>query len=127
MYATPSPHGSSASSPAATIPQHLAHSPGTQAAVGAPAAGVPHQVLPPAVHDGGSRGMVQNPAWNPAPAGMPVAPQLQPQQPAAPAQQPAVRPATTQWTTGAYELSGDPSIDRMIRLEAACKRFGSPI
>jgi hypothetical protein len=29
--------------------------------------------------------------------------------------------------TGAYELSGDPMIDRMRRLEAACKRFGSPL
>jgi hypothetical protein len=31
------------------------------------------------------------------------------------------------FVTGAYEASGDPMIDRMRRLEAACKRFGSPI
>lgn len=29
--------------------------------------------------------------------------------------------------TGAYQASGDPAIDRMLRLEAACKRFGSPL
>lgn len=31
------------------------------------------------------------------------------------------------FVTGQYQASGDPMIDRMIRLEAACKRFGSPI
>jgi hypothetical protein len=31
------------------------------------------------------------------------------------------------FVTGAYQSSGDPMIDRMLRLEAACKRFGSPI
>jgi hypothetical protein len=41
-------------------------------------------------------------------------------------------PAATQragamFVTGAYQTSGDPAIDRMIRLEAACKRFGSPL
>jgi hypothetical protein len=27
--------------------------------------------------------------------------------------------------TGAYQLSGDPMIDRMIRLEHALKRYGN--
>lgn len=40
----------------------------------------------------------------------------------------APRPnAGAAFVTGAYQASGDPAIDRMIRLEAACKRFGSPI
>ncbi len=30
------------------------------------------------------------------------------------------------FVTGAYQSSGDPAIDRMVALEAACKRFGSP-
>lgn len=31
------------------------------------------------------------------------------------------------FVTGAYQASGDPGIDRMLRLEAALKRFGSPM
>lgn len=31
------------------------------------------------------------------------------------------------FVTGAYQSSGDAAIDRMLRLEAACKRFGSPL
>jgi hypothetical protein len=31
------------------------------------------------------------------------------------------------FVTGAYQASGDPAIDRMLRLEAACKQFGSPL
>ncbi len=34
---------------------------------------------------------------------------------------------STAFVTGAYQSSGDPAIDRMLRLEAALKRFGSPI
>jgi hypothetical protein len=37
----------------------------------------------------------------------------------------AGRSAATTLVTGAYQSSGDPAIDRMLRLEAACKRFGS--
>ena len=33
-------------------------------------------------------------------------------------------PGTAFVSTGAYEPTGDPAIDRMIRLEAAAKRFG---
>jgi hypothetical protein len=33
----------------------------------------------------------------------------------------------TGWVTGAYQSVGDAGIDRMLRLEAACKRFGSPV
>ena len=41
---------------------------------------------------------------------------------------PAASPrAGAMFVTGAYEASGDPAIDRMRRLEAACKRFGSPL
>lgn len=41
----------------------------------------------------------------------------------------SARPQRTGATfvTGAYQASGDPMIDRMLRLEAACKRFGSPL
>jgi hypothetical protein len=39
---------------------------------------------------------------------------------------PASSPGAT-FVTGAYQASGDPGIDRMLRLEAALKRFGSPI
>lgn len=35
--------------------------------------------------------------------------------------------ASTSYVTGAYLSSGDAAIDRMVRLEAACKRFGSLI
>ena len=51
----------------------------------------------------------------------------------APAQAPAfhaapIRPSVgAAFVTGAYQASGDPAIDRMVALEAACKRFGSPI
>lgn len=43
------------------------------------------------------------------------------------AQQQAIVPnvGNTSFVTGAYQLSGDPSIDRMIRLEHALKRFGA--
>lgn len=37
-----------------------------------------------------------------------------------------VRSNAPAFVTGAYQSSGDPAIDRMLRLEAACKRFGSP-
>jgi hypothetical protein len=46
---------------------------------------------------------------------------------------PTMSPTTTRsgvgaaFVTGAYLASGDPAIDRMIALEAACKRFGSPV
>lgn len=33
---------------------------------------------------------------------------------------------STSYDTGAFALSGEPGIDRMIRLEQALKRFGSP-
>ncbi|MCW2928782.1 MAG: hypothetical protein JWM86_2750 [Thermoleophilia bacterium] len=53
---------------------------------------------------------------------------------AAPAPALGIQPAVTNnrsvgatFVTGAYQASGDPAIDRMVRLEAACKRFGSPI
>lgn len=39
----------------------------------------------------------------------------------------AAQQAGAAFVTGAYQSSGDPAIDRMLRLEAACKRFGSPI
>jgi len=50
----------------------------------------------------------------------PVAHQAQPMHAAA-----APRSTATTYVTGAYQPSGDPAIDRMLRLEAACKRFGS--
>jgi len=65
--------------------------------------------MPPASH-GGTYGMQQATGIQHATA-IPAAP---------------VRPGAA-FVTGAYELSGDPMIDRMRRLEAACKRFGSPI
>ena len=37
---------------------------------------------------------------------------------------PPMRQVSTQ-LTGAYQASGDAGIDRMLRLEAAAKRFGS--
>jgi hypothetical protein len=64
--------------------------------------------MPPAAQHGGSHGI----------PGQPVA--------AAPTRPAAQRPGAT-FVTGAYQASGDPAIDRMIRLEAACKRFGSPL
>ena len=47
----------------------------------------------------------------------------------APASIPGVAPGGpgTEFVTGAYQLSGHASIDRMIQLEKALKRFGSPI
>ena len=40
-------------------------------------------------------------------------------------QQPPARPVQQATVlTGAYAPSGEPMIDRMRRLEAACKRFG---
>src|SRR5690606_2323470 len=33
----------------------------------------------------------------------------------------------TAFAMGAFQSSGDPAIDRMIRLEASCKLYGSPI
>lgn len=47
--------------------------------------------------------------------------------PLAPAPTRARSSAAAAFVTGAYAASGDPAIDRMIRLEAACKRFGSPL
>ena len=35
-------------------------------------------------------------------------------------------PVARQNVGAAYQASGDPAIDRMVALEAACKRFGSP-
>lgn len=29
------------------------------------------------------------------------------------------------FVTGAYQRTGDPAIDRMVRFEAACKQFGT--
>jgi hypothetical protein len=70
--------------------------------------------MPPAASSGGSHGIAQAPATA---AGAP------------PQQQAQVRPRQTgtAFMTGAYQSSGDPAIDRMLRLEAACKRFGSPL
>jgi hypothetical protein len=58
--------------------------------------------------------------WTAAPAQAAQAPQAIP-----PQRMPQAAGAS--WMTGVYEPSGDPAIDRMIRLEAACKRFGSLI
>jgi hypothetical protein len=71
------------------------------------------QGLPPAVHHGGSHGI----------PGQAVAAQQVPHY-AAPVARPNVGAA---FVTGAYQASGDPAIDRMVALEAACKRFGSPL
>lgn len=40
---------------------------------------------------------------------------------------PSRQQAGAAFVTGAYQSSGDVAIDRMLRLEAACKRFGSPL
>jgi hypothetical protein len=58
--------------------------------------------MPPAATGGGSHGI-----------------------PAAPQPAFAQRPqqAGASFMTGAYQSSGDPAIDRMLRLEAAAKRF----
>lgn len=97
MYAN-APHASAATTPLSPLPQQP------------PAAqhGLP-QGMPPAVH-GGSYGMQHA-------AGVQQAS-------AAPAASPR---AGAMFVTGAYEASGDPAIDRMRRLEAACKRYGSPL
>jgi hypothetical protein len=71
------------------------------------------QALPPAVSHGGSHG-IPGQAQPTAPA-YAARPQLAPQRSGA------------AFVTGAYQASGDPAIDRMLRLEAACKRFGSPL
>lgn len=98
MYAN-APHASATTPPASS----LQHAPHVQH-------GQPHG-MPPAAHPGGSHG-VQGQAM---------------QAPMAAAAHAAPRPAPgAAFVTGAYQLSGDPAIDRMLRLEAACKRFGSP-
>ena len=66
------------------------------------------QAMPPAVSHGGPHGIPAAPAAHAA---------LQQRAPQAGAS----------FVTGAYQASGDPAIDRMLQLEAACKRFGSPI
>lgn len=99
MYAN-APHASATTPPLSSL-QH----PAPQVQHGHP------QGLPPAAHHGGSHGI----------PGQVVAPQQ-----LAPRAVPAQRPGAA-FVTGAYEASGDPMIDRMRRLEAACKRFGSPI
>jgi hypothetical protein len=72
--------------------------------------GHPHG-LPPAVQHGGSHGI-------PGQAAQHVSPH---------ASAPVARVNTgASFVTGAYQASGDPAIDRMVALEAACKRFGSP-
>lgn len=99
MFAN-APHASAATPPLSSL-QH----PAPQVQLGHP------HGLPPAAHHGGSHGI----------PGQAVAAQH-----AAPHARPVQRTAAA-FVTGAYEASGDPMIDRMRRLEAACKRFGSPI
>ena len=77
------------------------------------------------------------PPAGPAPHGTAAhgAPAIQhaqaPQHAAPPAQaRPAapLHPRSTAFVpTGQYQLSGDPHIDRMLMLEQALKRFGSPL
>lgn len=106
MYAN-APHASATTPPASSL-QHLP----PQVQHGHP------QGMPPAAHTGGSHG-IHGQAGAVAPAaGM---------HPPAPAAQPTRQAPGAAFVTGAYQLSGDPAIDRMLRLEAACKRFGSPI
>jgi hypothetical protein len=100
MYAN-APHASATTPPVSSL-QHLP----PQVQHGHP------QGMPPAASSGGSHGISQ------APAGAPL---QQPQAQARP------RQTGTAFMTGAYQSSGDPAIDRMLRLEAACKRFGSPL
>lgn len=102
MYAN-APNASAATTPLSPLPQHQ-HPPHAQVQHGPP------QGMPPAL-TGGSHGMHQAPGLQPSFA--------------APAAAPS-RPGAS-FVTGAYQSSGDPAIDRMLRLEAACKRFGSPI
>lgn len=98
MYAN-APHASAATTPLSPLTQQ--QPPAAQQAL--------PQGMPPAVH-GGSYGMQQATGVQHATT--------------APAASPR---AGAMFVTGAYEASGDPAIDRMRRLEAACKRFGSPI
>ena len=108
MYAN-APHASAATPPASSL-QHLP--PQAQVQHGHP------QGMPPAAHTGGSHGI----------HGQVGAATAMPGQQPVHAMQPPVRQAPgAAFVTGAYQLSGDPAIDRMLRLEAACKRFGSPI
>jgi hypothetical protein len=100
MYAN-APHASAATPPLSPLP--LQQQP-TQASL---QHGLP-QGMPPAA-PGGSHGMQQGSAIQPTGFGAPV--QVQ-------------RPGAA-FVTGAYQASGDPAIDRMLRLEAACKRFGT--
>lgn len=98
MYAN-APHASAATPP---VSPHSTHPPQVQH-------GLP-QGLPPAVQHGGSHGIPGQAAANVPQHAAPVA-----------------RVNTgAMFVTGAYQASGDPAIDRMVALEAACKRFGSP-
>lgn len=102
MYAN-LPNASAATAPLSPLPQHQ-HAPQAPVQHGLP------QGMPPA-GNGGSHGMHQHGIGARA------------QSPAAAAR----AQGAAAFVTGAYQASGDPAIDRMIRLEAACKRFGSPI
>ncbi len=97
MYAN-APHASAATPP---VSPHSTHPPQVQH-------GLP-QGLPPAASHGGSHGIPGQVAAT------------QPQYAA-----PVARNVGAAFVTGAYQASGDPAIDRMVALEAACKRFGSP-
>jgi hypothetical protein len=103
MYAN-APNASAATPPLSPLPQHQ------QAAPAQVQHGLP-QGMPPAV-TGGSHGMQQvgQPAGNAPSYAAPV---------------PARHQAGAAFVSGAYQATGDPAIDRMLRLEAACKRFGS--
>ena len=103
MYAN-APHASAASSPG--MPLTTSHHTQVQQH------GHPQGLPPAAAQPGGSHGI----------PGQAAAPTAVPQY-AAPVARANVG-AT--FVTGAYQSVGDPAIDRMIRLEAACKRFGSP-
>ncbi len=99
MYATP-PNAAAATPPLSQL-QHQA----PQVQHGHP------QGMPPAVQHGGSHGIPG--------AGVPNGHAMAPA--------PSTQRAGAMFVTGAYQASGDPAIDRMIQLEAALKRFGSPI
>jgi hypothetical protein len=94
------------------IPQHL--TPQAPVHDGSQTAG-----MLPATH-GGQYGMQH--AAPIAPSGW--APGAAPAPPAAATHAPPARSVATQ-LTGAYQSSGDAGIDRMLRFEAAAKRFGS--
>jgi hypothetical protein len=99
MYAN-APHASV--TPPVTLPSH-------QPPSGQPQHGQPQpQGRPPAAYGVPVHAHAQAPAIVQAP----LAPQ---------------RAVGAAYVTGAYQSSGDPAIDRMLRLEAACKRFGSPV